>query len=185
VQRSDLRYAQASPVTLTGPSLAQTTSNYFYHTSLFCRYIRETERHVIDEFTPANILNYFASLEARKRWYVGVLSPFLQLWHSLGYHGVPASVSEILNELVPGGNPTGEAVLTHDPRKGPLSDAELEGVIAALQRSFELGETDLESFVLVWVLLATGRRTIQLAVNRRSNLTPYRRPILTPLSDEF
>ena len=29
------------------------------------------------------------------------------------------------------------------------------------------------------------RRTAVLGVNRRSNLTPYRRPILTPLSGGF
>ncbi len=142
---------------------AHTTSGYFYHIRLFCEFIRGPEGRTILEFAAADVLNYYASLDARKRWYMGTLSAFLRLWHSLGHHGVPTGVCDILDELAPGGNPTGEAVLTHDPRKGPLSDVELEGLIAALQRSFERGETDLQSFVLVWVLLATGRRNIQLA----------------------
>lgn len=142
---------------------AHSTKNYYFRFRLFCKFIRETDRQVIDEFAPADILNYYASLDARKRWYAGPLSAFLQLWHSLGYHGVSASVRDILEELAPGGNPTGEAVLTHDPCKGPFSDTELEGVITALQRSFERGGTDLEFFVLVWVFLATGRRNLQLA----------------------
>lgn len=142
---------------------ANTTESYHYQVGLFCDFVGRTNGHVINEFTPADILNYYASLSPKNRWYMATLAAFLRLWRSLGYHGVPVSVHKILDELSPGSNATGEAVLTHDPRKGPLSDVELEGLIAALQRSFERGDTDLESFVLVWILLGTGRRPVQLA----------------------
>jgi integrase len=116
-------------------------------------------------------IGWNAHLSPRNRWYMSTLAAFLRLWHSLGYHGVPDSVEKILDELSPGTNASGEAVLTHDPSKGPLSDAELEGLIAALNRSFERGNTELESFVLVWILLATGRRPVQLAALKLKDFT--------------
>jgi integrase len=140
-----------------------TAHNYLYHICIFCEYMLNVQRAPIKEFTPEDILSYHSSLPQRRRYYVGVLSAALKTWHRLGIHGVSASVRQTLDEIAPGGNPTGEAVLTHNPQKGPLSDIELEGLVAALGRSFENGKIDLESFVLVWVLLATGRRNIQLA----------------------
>nr|WP_283814032.1 site-specific integrase [Afipia massiliensis] len=140
-----------------------TVMSSFRNMGSFCRYSAETDNNVIDAFTPAAVLNYYAGLDQRRRWYMGRIIGLLRLWHELGYQGVPLDTYKILDELSPGRNPLGEAVLTHDPLKGPLSDVELEGLIAALQRSFERRETDLQSFVLVWLLLATGRRNIQLA----------------------
>jgi hypothetical protein len=42
-----------------------TVKNYFFHLDLFCKYVAETNRRAIDEFAPADILNYYASLSLR------------------------------------------------------------------------------------------------------------------------
>lgn len=149
----------AHALTVQSPN---TVRSSFDHLRSLCRHVAETDN-PIDAFAPAHVLNFYAGLNPRRRSYMAKIIALLRLWRELGYHGVPLDTYRILDELRPGRNPLGEAVLTHDPLKGPLSDVELEGLIAALQRSFERRETDLESFVLVWLLLATGRRNIQLA----------------------
>jgi integrase len=74
------------------------------------------------------------------------------------------------------GNQKGEAVLTSDPEKGPLTDMEYQGIIDALNDKFAKDEISMEDFLLVWLFMATGRRSVQLAALKVRDFLVTRTP---------
>lgn len=139
-----------------------TAEKYHEHIIRFIRSNNAFLEEGLDLIRKEDVINYNSTLTLRRKWHFGCLSIALRKIYELGYWGVPAETYNLLLEMPAGRNFSGEAVLTHNPHLGPLSDVELEGLVAALDRSFSIGELSLEDFVLTWLFLATGRRNLQL-----------------------
>lgn len=133
------------------------------------------------EVTSTDLINYKASLTDATSWYLGSLSGLLQKWHSLGYLGVTDDAVALLRQLRTRGNAKGEAVLTHDPVRGPFTDIELESLQAALDLAYAAGEVDREGYLLAYLFMALGQRPIQYAALKIRDVGVARAKDGTPL----
>lgn len=115
------------------------------------------------EITSTDLINYRTTLNDNTSWYLGNLSGFLQKWHSLGYSGVTADAVTLLKQLRTKGNRKGEAVLTHDPARGPFTDIELGSLQSALDRAYSDGGVDREAYLLAYLFMLLGQRAVQYA----------------------
>lgn len=113
--------------------------------------------------TGVELLNYRSTLTSRTSWYLGSLSGFFQKWHELGYGGVSDDAIALLRQLRIRGNRKGEAVLTQDPVKGPFTDIEVESLRAALDRAYAANDVDREKYVLAYLYMLLGQRSVQYA----------------------
>lgn len=117
----------------------------------------------LTEVTSVGLINYRSTLTSRTAWYLGNLSGFFQKWYDLGYRGVTDDAVALLRQLRIPGNRKGEAVLTHDPVQGPFTDIEVESLQAALDRAYAAGEVDREGYVLAYLFMLLGQRSVQYA----------------------
>lgn len=118
---------------------------------------------VLAEVTSVDLINYRSKLTRGTAWYLGNLSGFLQRWHDLGFGGVTDDAVSLLRQLRIRGNRKGEAVLTHDPVQGPLTDLELESLQSALDRAYAADKVDREGYLLAYLFMLLGQRPVQYA----------------------
>lgn len=116
-----------------------------------------------EEISSSDLINYRAQLTNATAWYFGSLSGFLRKWYDLRYSGVAADAVALLKQLRTQGNRKGEAVLTHDPIHGPFTDMELESLHFALDRAYADEEMGIEEYLLVYLFMLLGQRTVQYA----------------------
>ncbi|TIV77832.1 MAG: site-specific integrase [Mesorhizobium sp.] len=62
------------------------------------------------------------------------------------------------------------ALVANDPERGALTEQELRSVRDGVNRAFEEGGIDLSEWALVWFLIATGVRPVQIARMRRGDV---------------
>jgi integrase len=117
----------------------------------------------LNEITSRDIINYRSTLSKRDSWYLGSLSGMLQKWHQLGYPGVTDDAVALLKQFRVEGNIKGEAVLTMDPEHGPFTDIEIQSIQAGLDRQLSDGQISLENYLLVYLYMLLGQRSIQYA----------------------
>lgn len=137
--------------------------NMFMRLAHFLRSIDAGRASPLSEITSTELLNYKASLPQATSWYLGSLSGLLQKWHDLGYPGVSEDAVRLLKQLRIQGNRKGEAVLTHDPIDGPFSDIELESLQVALNTAYEQEKLGTESYLLAYLYMLLGQRSVQYA----------------------
>lgn len=113
--------------------------------------------------TTSHVLGYVSNLSVGLEYKASRLRTFLRKWIRLGQPGIAAESVEMLEQMRFATQPSGEAVLTHDPRTGAFSDTEFEGIVSGLNRAFGRGDLSQEEFILGWLLVATGARPLQLA----------------------
>lgn len=123
----------------------------------------ELDLNEVSHITSNALINYRASLSSKNSWYLGNLSGFLKKWHSLGVVGVSDDAIALLKQLRHKGNRKGEAVSTMDPLDGPFTDFEVEALHAAVDDGYKAGDINLDDYLLVWLFLALGQRSIQYA----------------------
>ncbi|RYZ19917.1 MAG: site-specific integrase, partial [Chitinophagaceae bacterium] len=116
-----------------------------------------------NQITVNDVLNYKASLELPRRWYLTSLAGFLKKWHRLGYPGVSEDVVRLLDSLTLSGNQKGAAVLTMDPILGPFSDIEVEALQDAMNEGYSNDELEENEYFLARLFLALGGRPEQYA----------------------
>lgn len=134
--------------------------------SISADFLRRAAEHSGGELatiTAAHILGYVSTLSPTHQHKASKLRVLLRRWVRLGQPGIAADAIEALERMRFAAQPSGEAVLTHDPRTGAFSDTEFEGIVSGLNRSFGRGDLSQEEFVLGWLLVATGARPLQLA----------------------
>lgn len=137
--------------------------NMFERLGHLLRVICANRTRRLTEITSADLINYRTTLTDATRWYLGNLSGFLNKWYSLGYPGVSHDATVLLQSLRIQGNKKGEAVLTHDPFYGPFTDIELESIQAAVDRAYADDQIDRETYLLSYLYMLFGQRTIQYA----------------------
>lgn len=93
----------------------------------------------------------------------GQIRPFLKKWFALGYPGVNRALVDELKAWRLKGREMGAAVNTLDPNGGPLMPDELASLQLLALSAFEQGDLALEDFSLLRLMVATGRRPMQVA----------------------
>lgn len=136
----------------------------------FLKATYETNSTPIINISAHHILNYYSSLDSRKKWYLSTLSGFLKKWFSLGYSGVEKDTINLLTNLSLKGNAKGVAVLTKDSEKGAFSDIELNSIQAALNKAYINKKVDTSSYLLAWLFMLFGQRPIQYALLKVSDI---------------
>jgi integrase len=112
----------------------------------------------LDTITKVHLKNFKSFLGERNEWKLGTQSAFLKKWHKMGFEGVSEDAYQYLNKVTIKGNVKGERVLSQDPEKGPFSELEEEGMIAALKNFYADGKITVEDYVLIRLLRAYGQR---------------------------
>lgn len=135
-------------------------------------------RHFFDYFdgsirviSSEHVLNYWDSLAANRKWYLGSLASVFRHWQRLGYPGIDPNAVRLLDTMTIPGNSKGDAVLTMDPDEGPFTDAERGAIIAALASACEKRTITREEYVLGLLLSALAPRPIQLSALKVCDLT--------------
>lgn len=150
-------------------SLANTIFQRILH---FLRWHPDGDGDGVREIGSADVLSYRAGLEEREQWYLTVLAGALRKLDALGYVGVSKEAIELLRVLKLRGNRKGEAVRTACPISGPLTDIEFTGVVSALTAAKEGGLLTREQFLLSWLCIGLGVRTVQIASLKVCDLVP-------------
>ncbi|QYX46926.1 site-specific integrase [Pseudomonas tussilaginis] len=144
------------------PSHAKNIFYYFLH---YCEQMQDSEL-----LTVASLISYRSSLSKKTEYYMGVLRGAIRQWSRLGYPGISDEVLILLDKWVIKGNEKGFAVQSMCPEDGPLSDIELQGVIAAVVDAFTGQRLTLEETCLSMILAMTGRRPGQIAALKLKDL---------------
>lgn len=121
-------------------------------------------------FGVESLISYRSTLNKKTEWYLGVLRGFIKRWAALGYSGIPGESLIFLNNLRLKGNEKGFAVQSMCPDGGPLTDIELEGVIAATIETYSSGDLSLSDTCRAMILAMTGRRRVQIAALKIKDL---------------
>lgn len=99
------------------------------------------------------------------------IASLFKRWDSLKYPGLDIDVIPTLSKIKTKGNPLGIAVLTQDPRIGPFSPIEQTAIQDALNDAWKDGKVSEAEFLLIWLLIVTGARPVQLAALKLCDLS--------------
>ena len=127
----------------------------------FFRFVRASRRSAIVKITGADVLNYRAA--HRHEGTLRRVRPILRKWHLMGLAGVAEAVA-LLESLRTKDTVKGRAVRTHDPKMGPFTSIEFDGLIAMLDQRVADGTMDASYAVLAYLLIGLGIRPAQCAL---------------------
>lgn len=137
--------------------------NMYQRLEHLLRTVTAGRNELLNEITSQDLINYRATLKKRDSWYLGSLSGLLQKWRQLGYPGVTDDAVKLLKQFRIEGNIKGEAVLTMDPEHGPFTDIEVQSIQAGLDRKLFDRQISLEKYLLVYLYMLLGQRSVQYA----------------------
>ena len=97
-----------------------------------------------------------------REYQLSTIRGFLRFWHKSGIYGISDEFIEAIGKLAFQGNEKGQAVLSHDPLKGPYTQLEMESIIDGLNNAFMEDNISLEEWVLVKLYAERGLRRAQV-----------------------
>lgn len=121
-------------------------------------------------FSVESLISYRSTLDAKTEWYLGGLRGFIKKWAELGYAGISDESLGLLNKWTLKGNEKGYAVQSMCPENGPLTDIEMEAVIAAVVAAYSGYRLDLTDACYAMILAMTGRRRVQITALKHKDL---------------
>jgi integrase len=127
----------------------------------FFRFVRTSRRSAIVKITGADVLNYRAA--HLNDGTLRRVRPILRKWHLMGFAGVADAVA-LLESLRTKDTVKGRAVRTHDPKMGPFTSIEFDGLISMLDQRAAAGSMDASYAVLAYLLIGLGIRPAQCAL---------------------
>lgn len=83
--------------------------------------------------------------------------------------GVNRTSADIVDAITIGGNPKAVAVLTRDPRGGPLDDVETTALLQALAAARDAGTVPIQGLVAVWLCIVLGPNPRMLSMMREED----------------
>jgi integrase len=140
----------------------------FDHLRTFFRFVRASRRSPIMRIAGADILNYRAA-----HVHDGTLTavrPILRKWHLMGLTGVSEAVAQLESIRIKD-SVKGRAVRTHDPKMGPFTSIEFDGLISNLHQSVAGGSMDASYAAFAYLLIGLGIRPAQCALLKVSDIT--------------
>lgn len=87
-------------------------------------------------------------------------------WHEIGLPGLSAEAKDFLRQpekFEQKGNGAYFTLVVNDPRRGAFTEQELRNIRDSVNRAFEERIITIKEWALVWFLIATGVRPIQIA----------------------
>lgn len=134
-------------------------------------YLESTITHA--PFGIESLISYRSTLDLKTEWYLGVLRGFIKKWADLGYSGIPNDSLVLLNNWTLKGNEKGCAVQSMCPDGGPLTDIEIESVIAAVVAAYSGSVLSLSDTCYAMTLAMTGRRRVQITALKLKDLVSH------------
>ena len=134
----------------------------------FFRYVRASRRSPIMKIAGTDILNYRAA-----HVHEGTLTavrPILRKWHLMGLAGVSEAVG-VLESIRIKDFVKARAVRTHDPKMGPFTSIEFDGLISNLNQSVASGSMDASYAAFAYILIGLGIRPAQCALLKVRDIT--------------
>ncbi|NNA21245.1 phage integrase family protein [Pseudomonas lundensis] len=133
-----------------------------YVNALFRR-MRSYFQSTTDEllFTPASLIS-FRSEMAGIDWEMSSVRAFLRTWHSQGYPSIPYDSVVMMEKWKIKGNEKGYAVQSMCPESGPLTDIEMQGIVARVTECYADGSLTLRDACYAMIVAMTGRRPVQI-----------------------
>lgn len=141
---------------------AATVVNSLYYIYRLCDWAH-MHHGLVGQITKSILIGYRSQLSRDKEYYLGSVAGVLKTWAKLGEPGVEEDIFDTLEQFTLGRNRTGHFVASKDPVNGALTDGEFDSLLNGLVQAWELGEMSLDDYVLVSLLICTGRRPIQLS----------------------
>ena len=117
----------------------------------------------VREITASSILRFRETFKHPRDEFFTHITAFLRRWHAFGIPGLTDDAIQVLNKIRTKGRPRGQAVLTMDPDRGPLTALESDGLYTALSQAFARKTITLENFVLALLFSLLGQRPTQYA----------------------
>lgn len=134
-------------------------------------YLESTIAHA--PFGSESLISYRSTLDVKTEWYLGVLRGFIKKWADLGYSGIPNDSLVLLDNWTLKGNEKGYAVQSMCPDSGPLTDIEMESVIAAVVAAYSESVLSLTDTCYAMTLAMTGRRRVQITALKLKDLLSH------------
>lgn len=156
----DTRYRQGFISTLKyyAENLSAThTKNVLFR---FKDFLEKTKSSKVNE---SSLISYRSTLTTRTEYHLAVLKGFLRKWNELGFEGVTEESAHLLESWRLTGNEKGDLIKRLDPKKGPLSDIELQGFNEKTLAALEQDKLSLKEVSIGLILSHTGRRPIQIS----------------------
>ena len=122
-------------------------------------------------FSVESLISYRSRLDIKTEWYLGALRGLIRKWHDLGYKGIPHESLSLLDKWTLKGNEKGYAVQSMCPDSGPLTDIEMNSVIAAVIKGYSGNSLGLIDTCYAMTLAMTGRRPSQITGLKLKDLT--------------
>ncbi len=141
---------------------ARTSCSYFERFLRLLKHVCENRDTPVVKLYSHDILN-FKMLSRESESTLGGLVSFLKKWQALGLPGLDDDVLMLFKQMKLRDHPTGVAVSILCPKKGPFTDLEFEAIQQSLNNGFATGKVDESDFWLVWLFIALGGRSIQMA----------------------
>lgn len=123
-------------------------------------YIESTPGHPL--FSVESLISYRSMLDKKTEWYLGTLRGLIRRWADLGYIGIPSDTLSLLDQWTLKGNEKGFSVQSMCPDSGPLTDIEMEGVVAGVIAAYGASRITLIDACYAMTLSMTGRRPSQI-----------------------
>lgn len=139
------------------------------HREFFC-YLRFLG--LADIFSVESLISYRALLEKKGEPRLAIIRTFLRKWYWLGYSGVTSEAIRLFEEWKLSGPERGNPIRSMCPERGPLTDIEMDGVLAACIEAYEAGRLSLSDMAIAMTVMMTGRRPTQIAALKICDLQP-------------
>lgn len=123
-------------------------------------YLESTVGH--PPFSVESFISYRSTLNDKTEYRLGTFRRFIRQWAALGYAGIPSEVLKLLDKWKLKGCERGYAVQSMCPERGPLTDIEMEGVVAAVVSAYSDNRLALVDACYSMTLAMTGRRPVQV-----------------------
>ncbi|KPX30694.1 site-specific integrase [Pseudomonas tremae] len=123
-------------------------------------YLESTAEH--PPFSVESLISFRSTLNDKTEHRLGTLRGFIRQWAAMGYTGIPSEILNLLDKWTLKGNEKGYAVQSMCPERGPLTDIEMEGVVAAVISAYGENRLTLVDVCYSMILAMTGRRPVQI-----------------------
>lgn len=124
----------------------------------------------MNRITATDLINYHSHLGKQREYYFATLRSFLVRWSGLGYPGVSDDAVEFVTDLKVDNNPRGNAVATLDPKQGPLTTIEHEGLLNELHGAYADGTIAPDAYHLTLLFAYFGARPTQYAAMKTKDI---------------
>jgi hypothetical protein len=127
----------------------------------------------VKQISEMDLLNYLSKLDDSTEFYLGSIKRYLLNWFEISSNSISIECKNLLEMWSFRRNQIGVAVLTHDPRRGSLTQIEQESIYSKLNSSLEKGEIKIKEYVISMLFMSYGQRPIQYSLLKCKDLVEH------------